>query len=169
MIYGWGTLSRQAIHLWTPAGEKGYAMRQPMIVITAGLGLLLMCATAGSAVAAEFVCPKEDIKETQCMGPKDCLYPHPTECGKFIKCEVNSDGETGRPTIQDCPADLDFNNETKECDYPENAGCEDKTGLALGGQLPIGRVRAEWHSSQVTVLTAASRHSLRTGTCEHSG
>ncbi|CAG2176456.1 unnamed protein product, partial [Oppiella nova] len=45
-----------------------------------------------------FVCSLEDIANTQCMGPKDCLYPHPTDCNKFIHCEVNADGQTGRPT-----------------------------------------------------------------------
>ncbi|CAG2178745.1 unnamed protein product, partial [Oppiella nova] len=73
--------------------------------------------------AVEFTCPAEDIANTQCMGPKDCLYPHPTNCDQFIHCEVNADGVTGRPTVKDCPPGLEWNDNTKQCDWPSQSTC----------------------------------------------
>jgi len=70
-----------------------------------------------------FVCSLSDIENTQCMGPKDCLYPHPGDCKQFIHCEVNADGVTGRPTVKDCPADLLWNDNKKECDWPSESTC----------------------------------------------
>ncbi|CAG2110077.1 unnamed protein product [Medioppia subpectinata] len=72
-----------------------------------------------------FVCPVEDIAKTQCMGPTDCLYPLAGSCGQFIHCEVNADGVTGRPTVKDCPAGLEWNNRDKRCDWPEYSTCND--------------------------------------------
>ena len=70
-----------------------------------------------------FECPKEDIAATGCVGPKDCLYPDPDSCQKFIQCEVNSDGVTGTPVERDCPHGLQWNDNKKECDYPEDSTC----------------------------------------------
>ncbi|MGH8591368.1 MAG: choice-of-anchor P family protein [Gammaproteobacteria bacterium] len=81
----------------------------------------------GPEVSAEekppFVCPVDDITNTQCMGPKDCLYPHPDICTQFIHCEVNADGQTGRPTVKDCPPDLEWNDNDKICDSPASSTC----------------------------------------------
>ena len=71
----------------------------------------------------EFVCPTEDMIKTQCLGPKDCLYPNPDNCTSFIHCEVNDDNKTGRPTIKDCPDGLQWNDYMIECDGPENSTC----------------------------------------------
>lgn len=59
------------------------------------------------------------------MGPKDCLYPHPNRCDQFIHCEVNADGVSGRPTVKDCPAGLEWNDNEKECDWPQDSTCRD--------------------------------------------
>ncbi|OKO92751.1 Race-specific elicitor A4 [Penicillium subrubescens] len=59
-----------------------------------------------SGSAAAFHCPEEDIINTQCLGPKDCLYPNPDNCGTFIQCTVNPDGITGTPVVMPCPAGL---------------------------------------------------------------
>jgi len=82
--------------------------------------------TESSGGSTEFVCPEEDIAATQCMGPKDCLYPNPNSCTTFIHCEVNADGKTGRPTIKDCPSGLQWNDNKKECDWPQSSTCPDR-------------------------------------------
>jgi hypothetical protein len=71
----------------------------------------------------EFICPPDDIAATQCMGPKDCLYANPTSCTSFIHCEVNADGVSGLPTIQDCPDGLKWADDIKECDFPSSSTC----------------------------------------------
>lgn len=85
-----------------------------------GLTIVAVCATLASA----FTCPEEDIANTQCLGPKDCLYPDPENCNQFIHCEVNTDGITGRPTVKACPADLEWNDIKIECDWPVNSTCQ---------------------------------------------
>lgn len=70
-----------------------------------------------------FVCPTEDIINTQCLGPKDCLYPNPNRCDQFIHCEVNAGSVSGRPTVKDCPAGLEWNDSEKICDWPVNSTC----------------------------------------------
>lgn len=69
------------------------------------------------------MCPVEDIVRTQCMDVKDCLYPHPTGCKKYIHCEVNTDGVTGRPTVKDCHGNFEWNDNKKTCALPENSTC----------------------------------------------
>jgi Chitin binding Peritrophin-A domain len=63
-----------------------------------------------------FQCPPEDIIRTKCLGPKDCLYPHPNDCGSFIQCTVNPGGVTGTPVVMPCPAGLQWNDDEKICD-----------------------------------------------------
>ncbi|CAG2100874.1 unnamed protein product [Medioppia subpectinata] len=70
-----------------------------------------------------FVCPIDDIARTKCMGPKDCLYPLAGVCDKFIACEINPDGVTGRPTVKDCPPGLEWNDNEKYCDSPVSSTC----------------------------------------------
>ncbi|ELR06760.1 hypothetical protein VC83_04226 [Pseudogymnoascus destructans] len=93
------------------------------------LSLLVVPALFHLSVAVDSQCPLDDIKRTQCMGPKDCLYPHPTRCDHFIRCEVNNDGKTGLPHINDCPSPLEWNNNIKECDFPENSTCRKGDGV----------------------------------------
>ncbi|CAF0736939.1 unnamed protein product [Adineta steineri] len=79
-----------------------------------------------SCSASDFVCPEEDIAETQCLGPKDCLYPNPQDCNSYIQCTVNADQVTGTPVVMPCQPNnppLQWNDDTKECDYPENSTC----------------------------------------------
>ncbi|CAG2176816.1 unnamed protein product, partial [Oppiella nova] len=70
-----------------------------------------------------FVCPEEDIANTGCKGPKDCLYPNPENCQTFIQCTVNADNKTGTPVVMPCPAGLEWNDNIKRCDYPESSTC----------------------------------------------
>ncbi|KGO50443.1 hypothetical protein PEX1_031630 [Penicillium expansum] len=77
--------------------------------------------------ARKFVCPEKDIIETQCRGPKDCLYHNSPECNTFIHCTVNSDGKTGKPTVHPCPAGLKWNDRSKQCDMPANSTCGEET------------------------------------------
>lgn len=85
--------------------------------------LTFLAAVVSAAPTLNFTCPKDDIARTHCMGPKDCLYPNPLNCGTYIQCQVNADGVTGRPTVRQCPANLEWNNEKKWCDWPENSTC----------------------------------------------
>ncbi|MGH8557503.1 MAG: chitin binding peritrophin-A domain-containing protein [Methylococcales bacterium] len=47
------------------------------------------------------------------------MYPHPSKCGMYVQCDT-----AGVAYERECPADFHFNQETKRCDYPENAGCD---------------------------------------------
>ncbi|KAL5347462.1 hypothetical protein ACLOAV_007774 [Pseudogymnoascus australis] len=87
------------------------------------LSLLVVTALFRLSAALDFVCPVEDIVRTQCIGVKDCMYPHPTTCRKYIHCEVNTDGVARRPTVKDCPGNFEWNNNDKTCDLPENSTC----------------------------------------------
>ncbi|CAG2180053.1 unnamed protein product, partial [Oppiella nova] len=71
-----------------------------------------------------FQCPREDIVNTLCMGPKDCLYTNPENCNTFIQCTVNPGNQSGTPVVMPCPAELKWNDNTKECDWPQNATCQ---------------------------------------------
>ena len=76
------------------------------------------------APVPEFVCPSEDISATKCMGPKDCLYPDPTNCNGFIQCAPADDTyTTGTVYHMPCPDGLLWNDVQKWCDWPENTTC----------------------------------------------
>ena len=54
----------------------------------------------------------------QCpAGAADDLYPDPVDCGHFYSCV----GTTAYRMT--CPSGLQFNVDTKNCDYPSNAKC----------------------------------------------
>jgi hypothetical protein len=75
--------------------------------ILAGLSICFPVSVFGQGtVASDFVCPAEDIANTQCSGPRDCLYPDPKSCTSYINCEVSADGTTATAYILDCPAGL---------------------------------------------------------------
>ena len=71
----------------------------------------------------DFVCPVEDIANTSCKGPKDCLYPNSENCNSFIQCTVNADNKTGTPVVMPCPSGLEWNDNKKVCDWPVNSTC----------------------------------------------
>ncbi len=70
----------------------------------------------------DFVCPRDDIANTRCLGPKDCLYPNPANCKSFIQCVPQPDG-SGNPVVMPCPAGLEWNDNKKECDWPSSSTC----------------------------------------------
>jgi hypothetical protein len=87
-----------------------------------GLFLLIFSALVLSdfPIINGYPCPQEDIESTQCRGPKDCLYPHPEDCSRFVQCNA-----AALAYDMPCPpGNLHWNDHTKECDYPQNAGCE---------------------------------------------
>lgn len=55
----------------------------------------------------------------QDCGPWDSgsLFPHATDCTKYYVCDF------GVLIQRDCPPGLHFNDDTKFCDWPEDAGC----------------------------------------------
>jgi hypothetical protein len=72
-----------------------------------------------------FQCPRADIVNTGCKGPKDCLYPNPNNCNSFIQCVPQPDG-SGKPQLMPCPADLKWNDNKKQCDWPQDSTCGNK-------------------------------------------
>ncbi|XP_054153519.1 salivary glue protein Sgs-3-like [Oppia nitens] len=79
--------------------------------------------TTPKPTSGPFVCSVEDIARTQCKGPIDCLYPNPESCTTFIQCTVNADERTGTPVVMPCAADLEWNDNTKRCDYKNQSTC----------------------------------------------
>lgn len=70
-----------------------------------------------------YQCPTDEINATGCRGPTDCLYRNPKNCNRFIQC--NNEGVA---YDMPCPAGLHFNEQTRICDCPENANCEEDGG-----------------------------------------
>ncbi|CAK9254422.1 unnamed protein product [Sphagnum jensenii] len=77
---------------------------------------------ASTTPSSGFVCPEEDIADTGCKGPTDCLYPNPENCNSFIQCVPQPDG-SGEPVVMPCPAGLEWNDNKKQCDYPPDSTC----------------------------------------------
>jgi hypothetical protein len=72
-----------------------------------------------------FQCPRDDITNTGCKGPKDCLYPNPANCNSFIQCVPQPDG-SGKPQVMPCPVGLEWNDNKKECDWSQDSTCPNK-------------------------------------------
>jgi hypothetical protein len=88
--------------------------------------MILPLALFALAVVAQsdFTCPTDDLRNTGCRGPKDCLYPNPENCYTFIQCTVDFGGVTGTPVVMPCPAGLSWNDQEKICDYlSDSAAC----------------------------------------------
>ncbi|OBT44358.1 hypothetical protein VE00_07086 [Pseudogymnoascus sp. WSF 3629] len=124
------------------------------------LSLLIVPALFSLSTAQGFQCPIDDIERTLCKGPKDCFYPHPTRCDQFIFCEVNSDGRTGRPTVNDCPPGLEWNNNDKICDFFENSTCPKGDGAAK--ILP----RGEGAENKIRAPFECPREDFMSGKCD---
>ncbi|XP_046449866.1 uncharacterized protein LOC124198204 [Daphnia pulex] len=84
-----------------------------MMFITKALLLIALVPFLTSALEDGFICPKllpsEFVKD---LNPK---YPHPTNCQKYYVCLK---GVT--PVEQNCYPGEVFNNNSKQCDLPEN-------------------------------------------------
>lgn len=109
--------------LHTCLSPSTYSTMRAILSLRLLAGASFLAATFAQGDADGFVCPADDFANTQCKGPKDCLYPSPDSCGSYISCEVTPDGQTARPFIQDCPDSLQWNDNAKMCDYPENTTC----------------------------------------------
>jgi len=62
-------------------------------------------------------CPAEDVAGG-CKGPKDCLYPNPSNCSTFIQCTA-----AGLAYVMPCPSGLEWNDNEKICDWPTQSTC----------------------------------------------
>ena len=114
-----------------PALHKPWSYGKPTLLAYFNLlSLTLLYASAN-----DFACPEDDIAATGCKGPKDCLYPDPDSCEKFIRCELNADGVTGRPVERDCPTGLQWNDNKKECGDPEESTCPKSALVVQAGEL----------------------------------
>ncbi|CAG2119645.1 unnamed protein product, partial [Medioppia subpectinata] len=85
------------------------------------VGLLVTLTYGYDWPIVDFPCDQAEIDATKCLGAKDCLYPHPSNCNRFIQCN-----DAGLAYDMPCPATLHFSNSKKECDYPAVAGCDPK-------------------------------------------
>ncbi|KAH8372295.1 hypothetical protein KR093_010971, partial [Drosophila rubida] len=70
-------------------------------------------------VDSEGICIPKVCEDECCDYPNNWMGPVDRNCSAFIQC-VN-----GRKIQQTCGKNLQFNNATKECDYPENVQCDD--------------------------------------------
>ncbi|PPJ59338.1 hypothetical protein CBER1_05789 [Cercospora berteroae] len=78
-----------------------------------------------SGVNRDFICPPEDMKRTQCMGPFDCLYALPGNCLGYIQCQPkDTTYETGIAYERPCRAGQWWNDEKKYCDTVEPPTCK---------------------------------------------
>lgn len=59
----------------------------------------------------------ESARRVECEPGASGLYPHPTDCKKFLNCD------NGRTFVQDCGPGTAFNGITKVCDWPQNVDC----------------------------------------------
>jgi len=64
-----------------------------------------------------YECPAGDIAGG-CKGPKDCLYPNPSNCSTFIQCTA-----AGLAYVMPCPSGLQWNDDEKICDWPSQSTC----------------------------------------------
>ncbi|KAH8411116.1 hypothetical protein KR222_003592, partial [Zaprionus bogoriensis] len=70
-------------------------------------------------IDTEGVCIPKVCDPECCDVPNNWLGPVDRNCSAFIHCLY------GKKFQQKCPNNLQFNNITKECDYPENVQCDD--------------------------------------------
>lgn len=82
----------------------------------------------------DYSCPQEDIDRTGYKGQYDCLYPNTKTCDRFIQC--NDAGVAyDMPCALGPNGNLHWNDATKSCDYPENAGCAQSSSLVASSKL----------------------------------
>uniref|UniRef100_A0A182IPU8 Chitin-binding type-2 domain-containing protein n=1 Tax=Anopheles atroparvus TaxID=41427 RepID=A0A182IPU8_ANOAO len=76
--------------------------------------LVVFCFFVASAVAfPDERCPPMDDPEEPPV-----LLPHPTFCELFLMCSH------GNAVVSACPPGLHWNDQVKQCDYPEQAECQ---------------------------------------------
>ncbi|CAH1971128.1 unnamed protein product [Acanthoscelides obtectus] len=66
------------------------------------------------------VCPPNRSSEST-------YIPHESNCSLFYEC-----GPNGKPKLQKCAKGLDFNPVLHVCDYPDQAGCRNRTSTTTG-------------------------------------
>ncbi|XP_050097745.1 peritrophin-1-like [Anopheles aquasalis] len=93
---------------------------------SAGVLLVLL---STSLVLASDRCPPEDDPEKPPI-----LFPHPTDCDKFIICSH------GREVTSKCPPGLLWNDRIKRCDYPSESQCVPEGGTETTTEEPTTAV-----------------------------
>lgn len=116
----------------------------PVLGFLAALALVPMAAAladAPKAATPDGLCDREEIANTGCIGPKDCLHPDPANCHGFIQCVPQPDG-SGKPQPMPCPEDLQWNDKTKECDWPNGSTCPSRSGGSSNGASKVAAAAA---------------------------
>ncbi|KAB8225114.1 hypothetical protein BDV33DRAFT_198957 [Aspergillus novoparasiticus] len=91
-----------------------------MFLLLLILSIISPLALGAFPVIDNFPCDLGEIADTGCKGPKDCLYPHPSDCSRFVQCNE----ERIAYDMPCAPGDLEWDDATKECTYPELANCQ---------------------------------------------
>ncbi|KAH8259728.1 hypothetical protein KR026_009593, partial [Drosophila bipectinata] len=73
------------------------------------------------------VCIPKDCDPECCENPNAPSLPVANNCSAFIQCV------DGKVFHQNCPSNLQYNNVTKECDFPWVVGCEDGAPPPIAG------------------------------------
>ena len=92
-----------------------------------------------------------------CSLKSNGVYGHPRVCEKFISCSNNMIYE------MDCPANLQFNRDTKNCDWPRNVKCgifvtPDQTTIPTSNSTDVPETPATPITSDVEIACEGSTH-----------
>ncbi|XP_052848691.1 chitin-binding domain protein cbd-1-like [Drosophila gunungcola] len=77
-------------------------------------------------VDTDGVCIPKTCDPDCCDVPNNSIWPVEKNCSAFFQC-VN-----GNKFEQRCSNNLQYNNKTEQCDYPENVGCDDGSAPPSG-------------------------------------
>ncbi|XP_017122149.1 chitin-binding domain protein cbd-1 [Drosophila elegans] len=77
-------------------------------------------------VDTDGVCIPKTCDPDCCDVPNNSIWPVEKNCSAFFQC-VN-----GNKYEQRCSNNLQYNNKTEQCDYPENVGCDDGSAPPSG-------------------------------------
>jgi hypothetical protein len=83
------------------------------------------------------------------------IMPHPTDCNRFIRCELNSNSNTYTEYIETCPASLMFSPSLKVCDWPQNVVCQTYTSATTAA--PSTTATTTRPTTVTTTVTTTTR------------
>lgn len=76
----------------------------------------------------------ENLRNLCTDNPTEYVFPDPDNCSNFIMCS------NGEEMLFSCPDGLQFNPDTKVCDFATNVGCVDRVN-----QINHGRFRMHYY------------------------
>jgi hypothetical protein len=107
------------------------------VALTLGVAIMLGAgAPLVASAAPAFHCPRIDIIQTGCKGPKDCQYPAP-DPAQYYLCSVNPDGDTATATLMSCAPGTVWNDAEKMCDFESSSVGTSATTLTTSLSVPL--------------------------------